>query len=1297
MIFILIGLRALNYIQYTNNQMSGKPVKKATVKVASKVVKPAAKTASKPAPKPTKKDVIVSDSSSNNSDSSDNESINATNIPIKPTSKTNKGKVEPSIEDIYKKKDPRQHVLDLPDTYIGSVEQDTNSMHVYDQSEKMICKKDISYVPGFYKTCDELFVNARDETVRSENCTKIKINIDKENGIISVWNNGDGIPVVMHKEHKVYVPELIFGHLLTSSNYDQKGKTTGGKNGYGSKLCSIFSTKFVVETVDKEKKKYTQEFLNNMSEIGKPIIKDMPKSTESYVLVTYHPDFKRFGMKGLSTDVVNLLKKRVYDIAACTQKTVKVYLNDELIKQNSFEDFIKLHYKVAPELIYADVNPRWKVGVVFDADSGGGQVSFANGIWTYQGGTHVDYIFNQITKKVVEHVSKKNKSLHVKPSQIKEHLTLFVSAVIDDPSFSSQTKGELTTKVANFGTTCELDSAFIGKILKTKLIDIIVKYAELKEMSSLKTTDGKKVVSLRDIQKLEDAHWAGGRKSHETRLILTEGDSAKSYAIAGLGIIGRQRYGVFPLKGKVLNVRNATAAQIKKNTEFLNLKKILGLKQNMTYTNTKKLRYGGILILTDQDPDGSHIKGLLINMFQYFWPELLKIPGFIQTMSTPLIKVFKKTDTKKKNPETFYSVTEFEKWEKQVDISKYQMPPKYYKGLGTSSDMEAMEVFKDFDKRVVSYGWEKLASMEVLTEKSNKLSKLIEMSDESNSSDEESEESSENDNDDNSKVDANENDPIIYKSKSYDAITLAFDQARANDRKKWLTKYNRDNILEYTTQDVKYSDFVHKDLIHFSIYDNVRSIPSLIDGLKPSQRKILFAAFKKNLKNEIKVIQFANYVSEQTAYKHGEKSLEGAIVGMGQRFVGSNNLYLLHPSGNFGHRKQGGDEHADGRYIFTYIEPIAHKIFRSEDESILKYIIDEGASVEPEYYHPIIPMVLVNGGHGVGTGFSTSVPQYNPLDICNNLLAKLDNRQMSEMDPWWYGYTGKVTRVEEGQYKITGSYKLVGNDVIKVTELPIRGLYCWTDKYIEYLNSLIKDGSKIADVISYCGNNSVDIDIVFAPGELQKLIKKGGDDIEKLLKLSTNMKVSNLYLYNDKHEITHYETPLDIMEEFYENRFNMYCERKKNYLKILKNQMEFLKYKAKFIGEVVDETIIIAKKSKDEIISKLVKKEYPKLHTDHNASEENKSYTYLTSMQLFSLTSEKIEELNKEYQAKKSEYEIYNSTSEADLWTRELEEFKESYKQWLKLRKEEEDEEERMHKLGKEKFASKKPKKIKKK
>ena len=254
-------------------------------------------------------------------------------------------------------------------------------------------------------------------------------------------------------------------------------------------------------------------------------------------------------------------------------------------------------------------------------------------------------------------------------------------------------------------------------------------------------------------------------------------------------------------------------------------------------------------------------------------------------------------------------------------------------------------------------------------------------------------------------------------------IDKIFNKKRADDRKVWLENYDKTAFLDTGRPSVRYEEFVNNELIHFSTYDCARSIPNMVDGLKTSLRKILFCAFKRKLTSEIKVAQFSGYVSEHSAYHHGEASLNGAIVNMAQTYVGSNNIHLLMPNGQFGTRLEGGKDSASERYIFTMLNPITRFIFPSADDNILTYLNDDGLYVEPIYYAPIIPMILVNGSKGIGTGFSTEILCYNPLDIIHYLQLKLTSQEPCiDFIPYYDGFTGTITKENESKFLVKGKY-----------------------------------------------------------------------------------------------------------------------------------------------------------------------------------------------------------------------------------------------------------------------------------
>jgi DNA topoisomerase-2 len=1160
--------------------------------------------------------------------------------------KEGKGKKVLTVEEQYTKKSLHQHIYDLPDTQIGSIEGDTINMFVYDDDENKIIKKDKFVVMGLYKIVDEILVNAADNTIRDVNCNEIKVSINKELGEISVENNGSTIPIEIHKEEKIYVPEMIFGTLLTSGNYDQKGKTVGGKNGVGAKVANIFSKRFDIEIVDTTRNlKYYQRFTENMFKKDEPVITQIPKKTyKSYTKISFIPDYKKFGLDGLTDDMISLVKRRVYDIAGTTNNTVKVYYNDELINIKSFEDYIKLFYDDEEEdklkLVYTKYNERWEVGVVFDPNAGYQHMSFVNRISTFLGGTHVNYVVGQIVDKITAIIEDKNKSLNIRPSQIKDCITVFINSVIEDPSFSSQTKETLTTKASTFNIKCDIDDKFIAKLCKTGLYDEIVQSAQVKQLAELEKSDGKKGASVRKLVKLNDAKWAGTKNSSQCRLILTEGDSAKTFALSGLDIIGNEKFGVFPLRGKLLNVRDATPKQLLANEEIKNLKQIIGLKQNLVYKDTKNLRYGGIIILTDSDYDGSHIKGLLMNFFHFFWPSLLKIDGFIQTLATPIIKVFKKSDKKNAYRE-FFTQTEYKDWINSIGDDKRTYEIKYYKGLGTSTDKEAKECFTDFNKKIVNYAW------------------MNQNGDGVNEGD------SVNEGDDINEGEAGEEGSIKSdtsndkSSKSYQSLLLAFAKQKANERKTWLKDYKPELILNNDNKKITFDEFINKDLIHFSNSDNIRSIPNLVDGLKPSQRKILYGSIKRKLYNqEIKVSQLSGYIAEHTEYHHGENSLQGAIINMAQDYCGSNNINLLNPNGNFGTRRLGGKDHASPRYIFTQLNDITKHIFKGDDEYILDYNYEDGIQIEPEKYYPILPMVLVNGSEGIGTGYSTFIPCYNPLDIINSIKLKLQNKKdEKELVPWYRGFKGHVNKVNDDTWSIVGKYEIINENKLIITELSVG---TWTESYREFLESLVDDGTIISNYDDNSGIANINITIHFVNNALQQLLKS--NTLEKKLKLVSTIRTSNMHLYKDN-VIVKYKNANAILDDFIKVRLHAYNVRKEYIIKVLEREMAVINYRKKFIEQILNKEIVIERKKKTEIIARLVELKYPELSTGESASKE--SYDYLTTLPLWCLTQEKIDDMNKEYNDKKHELDTYTSTSIESLWSTEIAKIEDIYNKLL--------------------------------
>jgi DNA gyrase/topoisomerase IV subunit B len=1577
------------------------------------------------------------------------------------------------VDEKYKKHELRDHIYQLPDTYIGSVESAPIDSYVYDDTTNRMVKKTLTYVPGLFKIFDEIVVNALDHAMRLKDEVKkgkkdvkpvkqIRISIDKSTGYIEITNDGDGIDVEKHSSYDMYIPQLIFGELLTSTNYDQDmEKLWGGKNGYGSKLTNIFSKEFTVETVDHRRgKKYTQRWSDNMKKVDKASIKASSKTP--FTTIRFLPDYVRFGLKGgLTDDIYELFHKRALDACATTDPAVAVYFNEKKLDIKNFEKYVDLY--IGPKddrpraMETCGSGDRWEVVATY-SDGQFEQVSFVNGINTSRGGKHIDYITAQITKRLGEMIASKTKK-EVKSQHIKDNLAVFVKCLIVNPSFDTQTKDALTTPSAKFGSKCELSDKFMTTLYKTGIAEKAVSLTEFHQEKKVAKTDGKKTNRV-IVPKLDDANFAGTKYSQECTLILTEGDSAKTMAIAGLSVVGRDRYGVFPLRGKILNAKDAGLKKIAENEEITNLKKILALQQGKNYTDLSQLRYGKVLIMTDQDSvtgdtplllrkdnhihiktiedlttewntningkeygitdyevwsdnswtkikhvmrhkvtkdiyrvlthtgvvdvtedhslldkngnkispkeikvgeellhnfplfeenkvfipdnlqnydyselckfaseckiryyqklkkseiieelnkikntphmcliptklgntlkisqdeawvmgffwadgtsgiyswdyeyknknrpraythrrnsyswaisncdksllekakellendydynfkiiedrsnqkknpncqlgykliinggiktkdfvekytnlfyyknkhprfkngnkyipaeilnestvireeflkgyyagdgfqhditqkslnmdvdskisaqslyylckslgyevsinhqerklnvytlnitkgtqqnnsniikkifklshkedqyvydletenhhfqagigqmivhntDGYHIKGLVFNLFESLWPSLYKMDGFLTSMRTPIVKV---THTGG-DTVSFYNLPDYEKWRELTERGTGGLRGwkiKYYKGLGTSKESEAKEYFSNL--KITTYH---------------------------------------------------------YNTKTSDeSLDLAFNKKRADDRKEWLMKYDRDDVLDYKNDTIPYEEFVHKELIHFSNRDLERSISCMCDGFKESNRKIMFGCFKRKLfKDEIKVAQLAAYISEVSAYHHGETSLQQAITGMAQIYVGANNANLLQPNGQFGTRIQGGNDSASPRYIYTVLTKIARTVFRDEDLPILEYLNDDGLDIEPTYYIPIIPMALINGAIGIGTGFSTNVPCHNPSDVidhCERIIDKLNNTpatqlidtqaqlkeacdliskiKLGQLIPWYLGFQGEIVPYKEGSFASRGKYTWIDDQTVHITELPIG---TWTEDYKDYLEGMVANGSPVLkDFENHYTAKNVKFILKLFPG-VRSTIEK---DFELEFKLATskNLSLNNIHLYTEEGAIKKYKDTNEVVRDWAKVRITKYFDRKKYQLKSLEKQYTLLSAKVRFIQDIIDQKISIMNRKIKEVDAQLAEMKYPTLVENDSTQQDTReptaaqddgdqptktaevaSYGYLTRMPIHQLTFEKKRALEKEADAIRVTIEELRAKPLQKIWYDELQEFK---------------------------------------
>lgn len=1407
--------------------------------------------------------------------------------------------------------------------YLGTKKECLFNEWVVDKNTNKLKKVNISYSSAIYKAIDEIVVNAIDhytrtkEMVKKYRCDVIKCDFNIETGEISVYNNGIGFEIKKFDDRDQYIPQVVFCELKTSSNFSDDDRITGGMNGFGSKLTNVLSDYFIIETVDEDNGLYYYQKIENGNEtINEPVIQKTSK--KGFTKITFKLNYTHCYEREYDVDIGNIIDTLLYTRMVNTSlfcKDTKVYYNDIEIKQKSFKDL--LEFESINTVMIHNTDPSLNFDVSFVLSESSENFSLINGVYAKNGGTQIKFIEDLILSNLKDKIEKLFKGKKISSKSIFNSLFILTKGYIKNPEFVGQEKNELKMNKTSF-KGYSIDSSVYTKIWKM-IKDNLESLYVLSERKVLSSTDGKKKKTVM-LEKLFDAEMAGTKNSKKCTLILTEGDSARATAISGLSKIGRKHYGIFPLRGKFLNVRDASAEKVNNNEEFKHIKEIIGLKNNFTYTSLDELRYGSIMCMTDADSvsgdtpilvrnsnsghvflieiqhlhkkgctqyiksffkqkqyctilnmevwtedgwteikhimkhkvskkmyrvgcdkgfidvtedhsllevknnkileikpeninqntvllnndynfqdvgynyffnkeselylygifyhygyivgntliinlkhenvfssslelfkslhpdvvinkilksnsysiiivdkrvvnrfrflfyytekkkfihpyilfnvddskrleflngyfiyenyrndedslnsynkekyiitesnkisiqsfyillkniqgleniqfgyndcfdvyeiyinytkriydvkimqlqknkelyvydiettnhhfgagigslivhntDGIHIRGLILNMISTFWPELIEF-GFMTSMMTPIVRVNKSSEKLSKNAINFYSEHDYKNWlDTTNNTSSYKI--KYYKGLGTITKDLAIELFSDLENLKIMYYADELTT---------------------------------------------------------ESIKLGFDKKYADNRKKWILYYSpndKKNHLDVKQKNVSITEYINKELIQFSHYDTHRSIPNVLDGFKPSQRKIIYTALKiMKPGKEYKVAQFGPEVAKLTEYHHGENSLFGAIINMAQDYVGSNNKNLLLPLGQFGSRLCNGSDHSAPRYIFTNLSPIAKKLFNEDDSNLLHYLTVENSKVEPKYYIPILPIILLNGSKGIGTGFSTNIYSYNIKDIIKVILDKIDGKKIKyEIDPYYEGFKGNIKYISDGHYEMTGCYELDEN-TIYITELPIGTSI---DKY----QSFLIDMEKNKKILSFT-NKSTDNDILFEIIINQEF--KKNSEIIKFFKLSEKLSTTNMYAFDSCSTMRKFDSAVDIISYHYKYRNSYYNKRKEYILKRFELQLLELKNKIRFIKCIISEEIEIRNKKKDFIVKKLIELEFDLL---------DGSFNYMLNMNLLSLTYEKVKDLENTINILETEYLEYKNKSIKTIWKEELNE-----------------------------------------
>lgn len=1135
----------------------------------------------------------------------------------------------------YQKVDPITHIHKRPDMYIGSLKprEQVREWVLSDDDTKLVEKERIRYSDGLVRIFVEALSNAIDNAWRSRKAgvkpTKIRVTFDEETGETSVWNDGLHIPVEVHATEKIYNPELIFGHLLTGSNLDDtEERLSSGRNGLGIKLLNVFSKEFRVEVLDPNHHLlYTQEWKNNMRECAPPKIRKNA-GKNGYTCIRWTPDFEKFGQQKYDKLTLQLYKKFVLDAAMITQ--LPVFVNETKYQFKTFGDYVRLYHpgEEKPEMLLVDQGGgeeeyRTSVCIMQSASQEYREVGFVNGVYTRDGGVHCDAVSTELFKGLAPKFSKGN----ITAKDLRPYFMIFVNAWLTNPEFSNQSKTKLLAPPLSF----KLETKHVHTMMKWSFVEKIHDLIKDKEYLSLKKTE-KKARGYKRIEGLDPANFAGTKNAKDCTLILCEGLSAKTYATNGINVgcggkKGRNYFGIYPLRGKCLNVRNATIKSISENKEIADVIQALGLKYGTDYrddTNFEGLRYGSVLIITDADEDGHHISSLIINFFHKLFPSLLdRQPPFLRSMMTPIAKIFFGPD----RVETYYNDFDYQNALTVLKEAneKKKVRVKYYKGLGTSSDEEVRDTF---GQKVVA---------------------------------------------------------LVKDGTTDEMMDRLFHKNSSHERKEWLTTYDSS---KYETPAAEYplTQYFNQELIKFSIEDCRRSIPNLFDGLKVSQRKILYSVFKKNLVHSgksMKVAQLAGYCAEHSNYHHGEQCLHDTIIKMTHNFTGSNNVPFLARDGQLGSKAYGGKDAANARYVFTKLAPLTRLLFPAADDHLLMYTLDDGDRVEPDFYVPIVPTILGNGClAGIGTGWSCSVPCFDFVRLCDKVREWLVSPETFEMDlePFYQGFRGTMDKLGPNKYQSSGilrPYVPGGRskktNLWEIVELPVQ---MWTNKYKEELEQMVEQ-KKLKSLQNFSTPDTVHFVIEPVDGFTPTLDN---------MKLRSTILMTNMVLFGEDHRLQKFASLKDIFEVYAAKRLNLYTLRKAYLEKELRTELLLLKNKKRFLEEVQAQTLKVFRVPEKEVIDTLSKTKFDKdprvsstrvdiesshLHLGHEAQREGEEkhhdigggeYNYLLRVPMRDFTQEKVVELDARIKKKTAELKELEKTTESQMWASELDVFLKEYR-----------------------------------
>ena len=1096
---------------------------------------------------------------------------------------------------------PQEAVLQRPDMFVGGLDPLTVEGSLLDKDMKRR-KLEWTLSPIFLKIFDEALVNALDASGRDPELRKISVTFSPEEGVVEITNDGRGIPIELFVKDGVqtdrYIPEVVFTELSAGSNFDDtQTRLLGGRNGVGVSCTNIWSTHFEVEVHDR-RKSFHQVFRKNLTERGEQTVKPFPCKT-GLVRVRFTPDYERLGIdpKACAPLLEDLMRTRSAEVAVCARLGVTLTFNDARLacKSTAFaSELFGSEEGLLTETFGRSEGAGCEVilGPRKDCES---FTCFVNGI-RCDGGSLASHLFEKLHKAVCAVATKQKTGAHIRLQSLKDFLAMCCVARIDKPRFTNQSKENLSTQVKDFGFKVEWSERFVSKLAKLPAVEALIQHEVQHELAKdlKKVAPSKKSADV-NIDKYDPA--LDCRKTPALcTLILTEGDSAKALAVAGLSVVGRDKYGVYPLRGKVLNVRNKPVKVSIGNKEIAALLKILNVSPG---GGPDHLRYGRVAIFTDQDSDGAHIAGLLLNALHYFFPEILRArPDFVCRIVTPLIKATPKRG--QGDVKEFFSVQGFNSWAALEDSGQYHV--KYYKGLGTSTVKDAKDIFRQLQRHTLGFCWDPAAEARMIA---------------------------------------------------------FFDDKQADERKRILTEdYSTELTIDYGEPSLTVTDFLQKDLIHYSMYSNFRGIASAIDGLTPSRRKAIYYFLSNKSNPEIKVAQAAAGTAMKTMYLHGENSLVESIVGLAQEHVGTNNVALLMPLGQFGSRLDPPGTHAAARYIFSKISNITRAIFPKADDDVLEYRTEEGQSVEPTHYCGVVPLILINGASGIGTGFSSCVPCHSLPSVVAACRAIVAGSPPPEIVPHYEDFTGPVEATHKG-VETRGIFRRTGPSSIEISELPVGR---WTDVF---LTDLKEAGEKAKFPVSSIVNRSTEASVCIELHFASPIADVDDAALQKALKLTESVPNTFMWLHDAEYKLRLFPKYEDILREHAKERLRLYAVRKAFTLNRLRRDLELAEGRARFVELVVCGEIKLQGKKRVALEEDLASHALPPLKT---GSGETPGYDYALGMSFSSCTEEAIVKLRETSATLRKEMSELEGMTEARMWVAELDALVAVHAEYLKLR-----------------------------